>query len=183
MTRAQLEHLIRAASSIADDREIIVIGSQAVLGQFPNAPAELLLSNEADLYPRHYPDRAALIEGAIGELSPFHQTFGYYAEGVAEETATLPSGWETRLVAVPAGEALGLCLEVHDLVLSKYAAGREKDRDFARGAVRHGLVDRGALLDRLAKMSLAPDRQATLRAFIEADFGRHLAKPDPDAGR
>lgn len=176
MTRSQLEHLIRAASSIADDLEIIVIGSQAVLGQFPNAPAELLVSNEADLYPRHYPHRASLIEGAIGELSPFHETFGYYAEGVAEKTATLPRGWEARLVVVPVGEARGLCLEIHDLVLSKYAAGREKDRAFVRGAVRHGLVDHQVLLDRLQEMSLPAERVLTLRAFIEADFGR----PTPD---
>ncbi len=44
MTRGQLEHLVRAAATIADDREIVVIGSQAVLGQFPQAPAELLVS-------------------------------------------------------------------------------------------------------------------------------------------
>jgi hypothetical protein len=36
----------------------------------------------------------------IGELSPFHETFGYYAHGVAEETALLPQGWKDRLVAV-----------------------------------------------------------------------------------
>jgi hypothetical protein len=47
VTRAQLEHLIRAAATIADDNEIVVIGSQAVLGQFPQAPPELLVSVEA----------------------------------------------------------------------------------------------------------------------------------------
>jgi hypothetical protein len=39
VTRAQLEHLLRAAAAIADDDEIVVIGSQAILGQFPEAPA------------------------------------------------------------------------------------------------------------------------------------------------
>jgi hypothetical protein len=48
MTRAQLEHLIRAAATIADDREIVVIGSQAVLGQFPNAPPDLVVSVAAE---------------------------------------------------------------------------------------------------------------------------------------
>ncbi len=37
MTRAQLEHIIRAAATIADDDEIVVLGSQAVLGQFQGA--------------------------------------------------------------------------------------------------------------------------------------------------
>lgn len=126
MTRAQLEHLIRAAASITGDHEIVVIGSQAILGQFPDAPAELLVSAEADLYPRHLPERTDLISGAIGELSPFHETFGYYADGVGPETATLPTGWEQRLVPIRVGDLSGLCLEVHDLVLSKWAVGREE---------------------------------------------------------
>lgn len=41
MKRSELEHLIRAAGSIADDAEIVVIGSQSILGQFPNAPSPL----------------------------------------------------------------------------------------------------------------------------------------------
>lgn len=183
MTRAQLEHLIRAAAVIADDREIIVIGSQAVLGQFPEAPAELLFSNEADLFPRHYPERADLIDGAIGELSPFHQTFGYYAHGVGEESPRLSVGWETRLVPIPVGEARGLCLEIHDLVLSKYAAGREKDRDYVRAAIRHGLVDCAILLDRLTVMPLDGERREALGALIQADFARaHGRGPERDSG-
>ncbi len=55
MTRAQLEHLLRAAAVIADDDEIVVIGSQAILGQFPDAPASMRVSNEADLFPHNHP--------------------------------------------------------------------------------------------------------------------------------
>jgi hypothetical protein len=76
---------------VANEHEIVVIGSQAVLGQFPNAPEALLASIEADVFPRHAPDKSALIDGAIGELSMFHQTFGYYAHGVDDTTATLPA--------------------------------------------------------------------------------------------
>ena len=90
MTREQLEHLLRAAADIADDDTIVVIGSQAILGQFPDAPASMRVSMEADLWPLHHHERADLIEGAIGELSPFHQTFGHYAQGVGEETALAP---------------------------------------------------------------------------------------------
>jgi len=53
MTRQQLEHLIRAAAVIADDDELIVIGSQSILGQYPNAPSSLLVSVDADLYPKN----------------------------------------------------------------------------------------------------------------------------------
>jgi len=50
MTRVQLEHIIRAAGAIADTQDLVAIGSQAVLGQFPDAPGELPVSNEADVF-------------------------------------------------------------------------------------------------------------------------------------
>jgi len=100
MTRSELEHLIRAAGAIAEDGQIVVIGSQSVLGQFPQAPAALRASMEADLYPRNRPERAELVDGAIGEGSHFHEQFGYYAQGVGKGTAVLPRGWERRLVRI-----------------------------------------------------------------------------------
>jgi hypothetical protein len=98
MNRAALEHILRAASAIVDMSDFVVIGSQAILGQFPQAPENLLVSIEADVYPRDAPDRSDLIDGAIGELSLFHQTFGYYAHGVDNTTAVLPTGWTERLI-------------------------------------------------------------------------------------
>ena len=92
MKREHLEHLIRAAAMIAADDEVVIIGSHAILGQFPNAPRELLRSMEADVYPRNHPERADLIDGSMGEGSPFHEAFGYYAQGVGPETATLAPG-------------------------------------------------------------------------------------------
>ncbi len=40
MHRQQLEHIIRAATGITGATEFVIIGSQAVLGQFPQAPDE-----------------------------------------------------------------------------------------------------------------------------------------------
>ena len=65
-------------------------------------------------------------DGPDRELSPFHETYGYYAQGVGERTAVLPEGWESRLVPVPTPVCTGLCLEPHDLLISKYVAGRER---------------------------------------------------------
>lgn len=171
MTREQLEHIIRAAASIADDDELIIVGSQAVLGQFPSAPAELLVSIEADVYPKHHPERADLIDGAIGEGSHFHETFGYYAQGVGPTTATLPTGWEARLVpAFGPGTrgATGWCLEIHDLVLSKLVAGRDKDLRYARDAARFGMVRSSELAERLATMTLDPAVRAVAEQRIRA---------------
>jgi hypothetical protein len=171
--RADLEHIIRAAADIAADDEIIVIGSQAILGQFPDAPAALLVSVEADVYPKNHPERWELIDGSIGELSPFHKTFGYYAQGVEPGTAVLPRGWEQRLVTVRnpnTRNAAGLCLEVHDLALSKYVAGREKDREFLTVAAQHRLTKKNVLVERLAATDLDDARRAHVRKLIDWDF-------------
>ena len=174
MTRSELEHVIRAAGAIADDREIVVIGSQSVLGQFPDAPAALRASMEADVYPRNRPERADLIDGAIGEGSHFHEQFGYYAQGVGENTATLPKDWRDRLVRVKnanTGGTEGLCLEVHDLAISKYVAGREKDLTFTSALARHGMTRRETLQKRVAQIKLAP----ALRKLVEGRIGRDFA--------
>lgn len=153
MNRAQLEHIIRAAAAVSDDDELIIIGSQSVLGQFPDAPESLCVSIEADLYPKNHPERWDLIDGSLGEESPFHQTFGYYAQGVSEETAVLPRGWKDRLIRIRNPNtryATGWTLDIHDLLISKLVAGRPKDFEFVREAVRHGLADRSILCERLA---------------------------------
>ena len=114
MNRTQLEHIIRAASQIADDTEIVVIGSQAIHAQERVLPPIAFQSAEADVYPRNHPERADEIDIAIGELSPFHGTHGYYAHGVSPRTAVLPPGWEERLIRVSGpntGGAVGLCLD------------------------------------------------------------------------
>lgn len=172
MTRAQLEHIIRAACSIADDDELIIVGSQAILAQFPDAPAELLVSMEADVCPRHHPERAELVEGSIGELSMFHETFGYYADGVGSPMPTLPHGWKDRLVpirGVGTQGKTGWALDVHDLLISKYVANREKDRLFNRAALRHGLARPDTLKARLAATEIAEATRAAITARIDAD--------------
>lgn len=172
MKRSQLEHIIRAACTIADDDELVIIGSQSVLAQFPDAPEELVVSLEADVCPRHHPERAELIEGSIGELSMFHATFGYYADGVDLHVATLPAGWEDRLVPIrgpgTAGNT-GWALEIHDLLISKYVANREKDRHYTRAALRYELADLETLRVRLAATALSDEVRTRIAACIKAD--------------
>ncbi len=171
MRRSELEHLIRAAGRIAGEREFVVIGSQAVLGQFPDAPPALLRSMECDLYPKRDPALADKLDSAIGEGSRFHEQFGYYVQGVAPDTARLPRGWQRRLVRVEnanTGGCAGLCLEVHDLAISKYVAGREKDLEFTRELARHGMTEKKTLLARLAATKL----EAALVRAVRGRIGR-----------
>ena len=101
MRREDLEHLIRAAGGVTGSRRIVVIGSQAILGQFPqNAPPRTTLSVEADLLPLDAPEKWELVTGSLGELSPFHDTFGYFGDGVSLDTATLPKGWQDRPIRI-----------------------------------------------------------------------------------
>lgn len=44
MKRHQLEHISCAASTIADDDEIVIVGSQSILGAYAQTPEELLVS-------------------------------------------------------------------------------------------------------------------------------------------
>jgi len=185
MTRAELEHVIRAAADIADDEEIVVIGSQSILGQFPDAPASLRASVEADVFPKNRPERADLIDGSIGEGSPFHATYGYYAHGVDETTAVLPAGWRERLVAVRNPNtrgATGWCLEVHDLVIAKAIAGRERDYDFVREVIRHGLVDRATVLERIERVPVDQATRDRVRTALETMF-RTTGPVLPQPGR
>jgi hypothetical protein len=170
MQRQQLEHIIRAAAGITGASEFVIVGSQSVLGQFPQAPDELLISIEADVFSLRNPSDNDLIDGSIGEGPPFHQTFGYYAHGVSQETAVLPAGWRERLVPVHnqnTGGGTGLCLEIHDLAVSKLVAGREKDVDFIGGLLRHSLVQVPIIRERLTKTALPADRMQTCIARLD----------------
>ena len=176
MTRAEVEHVIRAGADAVRGEEFVIVGSQAVLAQFPNAPAALLRSMEADIYPASDPARAVEIDGVLGEGSPFHDTFGYFARGVGPQTAKAPAGWESRLIPVvvehpsTGREAIARCLEIHDLVLSKCVAGRARDYEFTEEALRAGLADSDVLLSRVPDLPIARrqrDRvEKTVRGII-----------------
>ena len=171
MRREELEHLIRAAAAITNQQAIVIIGSQSILGAFPNAPETLLQSIEADLYPLHRPDLADLIDGSIGELSPFQERFGYYAQGVGPETAVLPDGWDRRLVKIQnenTNQHIGYCLEPHDLAAAKLAAGREKDWPFVETMLQYKLVSSTAVQERIALLPISAQRKETLKHWLSS---------------
>jgi hypothetical protein len=126
MRRDQLAHLLRAASQIVGERDVVVIGSQSILGSYRESelPDPAVGSIEADLAFLDDPDnsKSDQVDAAIGEDSQFHATYGYYGQGVSVATATLPAGWRDRVVVLEDAAARpgrGLCLDPHDLVVSK----------------------------------------------------------------
>lgn len=171
MKRAELEHVIRASGAIVNEDELIIMGSQSILAQFPNAPSELLKSMEADLYPRRRPELAIQIDGAIGEMSPFHETFGYYAHGIGTDTAELPEGWESRLVPILNENTRGVtgwCLDAHDLAFSKLVAGREKDLIFVKAMIEHALIQSKRLIELSQTPSVEPQITRGVQARLES---------------
>lgn len=175
MTRAQFEHAIRAAGAVLGVSELLVIGSQAVHGSMTDElPIEAARSVEVDVAVRGDVDGrlADLIDGSIGEASMFHDTFGYYAQGVVESTARLPDGWQQRLVRFETPATRGVtawCLDLHDLWIAKAIAGREKDREFCRALLALGAMDRQELRERLAQVPALEERiRVTVAARISA---------------
>ena len=156
--------------------EYIVVGSQSVLGAYPNAPEDLKVSMEADLYPPSDPGKAEVLSVMMGELSPFFDAFGIFADGVSPETSKLPEGWRDRLVKVQnenTNGAIGWCLDPTDLAIAKHVAGREKDIAFTEAMVRHGLIDRSAFLERLETVSVTPEHRQLIRnRFVGQPTGR-----------
>jgi hypothetical protein len=165
MRRDQLEHAIRTACQIIQKPDVIVVGSQAILGTYDESqlPPEATMSIEVDILPiadtnEETAHLADLIEGVAGELSPFEQLHGFSIDGVDLETALLPDGWRRRLVkvqnantAAPSGKPrfTGWCLDKEDLCVAKLAAFREKDRNFVRALLDAGLVNAGVIASRL----------------------------------
>jgi hypothetical protein len=169
MNREDLEHIIRASGEVTNQYEFVIVGSQSILGSIPNPQEVFKMSAEADIYPYRAPELADKIDGAIGEASHFHETYGYYAQGVGPETAILPSDWISRVHRVQNGntnDRVGYCLDVLDLFLSKAAAGRIKDRVFCMALLQHDYVSLDRVLDMVAQMPLSHDEQRRLRATI-----------------
>jgi hypothetical protein len=165
MHRDQLEHAIRTACQIIGRSEVIVLGSQAILGTFheEELPIQATMSAEIDILPiadsnEETAQLADCIEGVAGELSSFEQLHGYSIDGVDLQTSALPEGWRDRLVKVQnvntAGSGggpqfTGWCLDKEDLCVAKLCAFREKDQNFVSALLDVGLLDSGVITTRL----------------------------------
>ena len=185
MKRQELEHIIRASGDITDQYEFVILGSQAILGTEAHPDAVFTVSMEADIYPLRAPQLADRIDGAIGEGSRFHDTYGYYAQGVGPETAALPDDWMTRVRRVQNGntnDRVGYCLGVVDLFLAKAVAGRDKDREFCMALLAQGYVlpeDALRLTERMDLDAQAERRlRATIRRWAEAACPTRPAGPE-----
>jgi hypothetical protein len=159
MTKRQIETTLRVAGRIAKEREFFLIGSQALHAWARRVPAEALLSQECDLYPKNVPEAVTVLALALGRRSRFARSNGFYADVVTPELATLPPNWQMRVRRWRVGAVTALCLEVHDLVVSKLAAGRLKDLEFIGAVLKLRLAKLNILRRRIAMLPSNADRQ------------------------
>nr|WP_315591503.1 DUF6036 family nucleotidyltransferase [uncultured Cupriavidus sp.] len=170
MRREDLEHIIRAAGEITDEYEFVIVGSQSILGGRPYPPAVFTVSSEADIYPLNAHQKADHIDAAIGEGSRFHDTHGYYAQGVGPETACLPTGWLNRVERIQnsgTNGRVGYCLGALDLFMAKAVANRDKDRDFDVALLVHGYVKPDEAIALVDEMPIDDASKGRLRARIK----------------
>jgi hypothetical protein len=161
MKKSQLEHILRAASRLCDEDEFIVIGSQSLHGKYPDVADDILVSREVDLFTKKNLMKADFLN-VIGMDSPFHEEFGYYADPVDAKTAVLPKNWKNRLVHLKLDDMQSkikaYCLEPHDMVVAKLAAGREKDKVFIHALLKMGLVSEATIRLRLKETDISAAR-------------------------
>lgn len=177
MDRKALAHILRAACQVTGDPEVLVLGSQSILGTYEESelPAPATMSMEADLAwlaDSANRERAEKVNGEIGELSGFHEANGYYPEGISIETAILPDGWRGRLHSwdmTSSQPAKPLFLDKHDLAVSKLVRMEPKDTSFVAALIQHGLVEPDVIRERVGALPIDVDPAVRARILTWLD--------------
>ena len=162
MTLTALQHLLRAARTLAEDRSFVVLGSASLLASIPEPgmPDGLLAATyDADLCPEPFDElTAVMLDESLGEHRVFFQRHGYHADILRESILeTLPEGWRERLVPVP--ECPGAsALDPTDLAAVKLSVGRPKDLDLVRALLAAGRIDPDVVRSRIDGLSLPVER-------------------------
>jgi hypothetical protein len=160
---------------------VFVVGSQAILASWPEAPEIVRMSREVDAYPANAREWAARhggteaseeINALFGYGSDFDGTFGFYIDGVDEFTAKLPSDWKERAVrrrvfVDPGWFATAVAPSIEDLVVSKLARFDHKDRAFAEAIHAAKPLDIDSIKRLLPKTPIEPGTADRLRAFLD----------------
>ncbi|MFN0301523.1 MAG: DUF6036 family nucleotidyltransferase [Burkholderiales bacterium] len=171
MKRIELARLLKAAKRLSKHREFVVIGSLSVLGSAADPPPAMIGSIDVDFYPKADPGRIDEIVRGLGEGSAFHQRYGVYADPVSPHLASLPDGWERRLVALRLGsEVIAWCLEPNDAAVSKYVRCEERDRVWCRAGLAHRILSARTIRLRLrVTFIVEPGEIERARAALEVD--------------
>jgi hypothetical protein len=183
-TEEDLLRTVRALAREFDTDTVFIIGSQAIMMSFPDAPPEMRGTPEIDAYPGNArvwevaqaekgemsPEASEHIHGLFGEGSTFHHTHGFYIDGVDEGTARLPKGWNERAIVkrllVDDRMVKAVAPAPEDVIVSKLARFDDKDKDFVRAYHRTLPLDLRLIEQRIRETDLEPARAEQAIAFI-----------------
>jgi hypothetical protein len=165
MQREQFHELLRRAAAVCAQHELVIFGSQSVHAVTDSPPAEVLVSVECDIWLQDKPETVSRLVAELGKDSAFAKTMGVYADPLPPGLPLLPDGWNERLVTYHGGGVTARCLEIHDLVVTKLAAGRLKDYEFI-AALFIGKLARVEEVERRIWTFPDPHTQAVLLARL-----------------
>jgi len=165
MQPEQFQELVSRAAVACARRELVVFGSQAIHALTASPPAEVLVSVECDIWLREEPEVAARLAAEVGKDSAFAKATGVYADPLPPDLPMLPDGWEQRLVPYRVADVTARCLEVHDLIVSKLAAGRLKDYELIAALLMAKLAGADEVVRRVQSFR-DPHTQAVLLARL-----------------
>ena len=175
MTLSALQHIIRAAQALAEDRDILVLGSASLLASFPelgNPDSPLAATYDADLCPDPFDElTGTMLDEALGENRAYYLRHGYHADILRDTILeTLPAGWRERLVSVPSCTAAH-ALEPHDLAAVKLLVGRPKDISLLAHLYTAGLVDAEVVRHRMDLLDVPVESIPRLHSSFRGIFG------------
>lgn len=165
MQREQLHELLTRAAEVCARLEFIDFGSQSVHACTAAPPAEVLVFVECDIWFHDEPQVASRLPAELGKDSAFAKTTGVYADPLPPDLPLLPAGWQQRLRDLMIGDIRVRCLEIHDLIVTKLAAGRLKDYEFI-AAVLMGKLAHADQAQRRIQSFPDPHTQALLLARL-----------------
>ena len=141
MKRDDLRRLFAQARKLSGETDFVVFGSLAALGSAAMVPPRMATSVDVDAFGKNDPPRIFELAGALGQGSSFDAENGYYLDPISPRVATLPEGWEQRLVRIELEPGLiAWFLEPNDAAVSKYARMEPRDREWIRAGLNADIV-------------------------------------------
>ena len=161
LSLAELRVALDRCRELTGVTDFVIVGSQAILGSFPDASAALRTSQDIDLFVKRGATAEVnkLIYAKFGPESEFEGQEGFYIEPMGEWVmmTSLP-GWAERLVKVESpGGAIGWCLSPLDIAYNKAEAGREKDIAYLAEMFRSGIVRPSEIKAAMSAARIAQD--------------------------
>lgn len=174
---------VRAVCELCNTDTVVIIGSQAALFRWRDAPERIRYTLEIDVYPQNIEawlstpelrdcEASEVIAANLGEGSLFHETHGYYVDGVDEDTAVMADCWRIRADTRQHEQAgkiyKAIVPSLNDIAVAKLVRGDPKDREFFKDCLAAGKVDPHEMLRLIDLLKVETDTAYTMRTIVRS---------------